>query len=190
MKYSKNFIQFKQVETYNSFKTLVETETETLDAALTSETPLLHTFLPTDNKVIISVSNEKKLELGLTSNIIREEKLSGFPFGWSHQYLVNYVDMFIGSTSVFQTLTDAVNFAAATIELNSTDKITIVKLEDRKFTNKIYYVISTSFSNSDFLSIPNIITGDAAAGSIVATTLPGYISLVAPGSTGSNAAIF
>jgi len=168
MKNIKKFIQFKSGD-LESQRLVSQSESNEYESTLSNENAHVYTFLPDANKVIFSVSDVVKQELGADSNIISEEPLSNFPLGWNHQNLTQTVDMLVGKNSSFETFEDCVNYAAALVEANSSEKITIVRMTDKKFNNKIYYVISNNFSNSIYLNIPNVVTGDAEAGVQIAT---------------------
>jgi len=116
-----------------------------------------------EGKITVSVSDEVKNELGIDSNIWKTYKKSSFPMSHYAEPYTETKILTIGKNSQFQNLTDAKNYAAALIELY-TEKILIIKLIDKKFTNKIYYIISDTFSDSDFLNIPAVQTADAIAG--------------------------
>ena len=170
MKSIKDFI-INKPGTLDDFIASVNNEITGIDDTLTNDTPILHAFLKDANKVVVSVSNEKKAELGLSSNVLRVENMDTYPLGFSHSHLTETKVLIVGKNSTFSSFEDAKNYAAAMIASDTSGKILIIRLDDRKFTNKIWYVISDTFSNSKFLEVPAVIIGDAALGDTVASNL-------------------
>jgi len=120
-------------------------------------------ILSAEAQVIITVSDKMKTEMGLDNNILKSEPRRYYPMGFGHQNMTETKEVYICKNSSMVSIEDAKNYCAALISL-VTNKILIVKLIDKKFENKIYYIISENFNDSDYLAIPAVITADSAAG--------------------------
>ena len=178
----KNYIQFKD-DLVGTYLSKAQTEINALANTITNDSPVLHTFLPATDSVVTTVSDAKKAELGLATNVLSMGKMSDYPMGFDHQNLVETKELMVGINSSIASFDDAVNYASAIIEAISDNKIVIVKLTDTKFTNKTWYVISSDFSNSQYLSIEAVILGDARLGLDVAENIGADVSIDTDGIT-------
>jgi hypothetical protein len=166
----KNFIQFKDV-LLGDYLAVASDDINALDATVTDDDPILYTFLKSTSSVVVTISNKKRDELGLASNVLRIEDMSSYPMGFSHQNLVETKELIVGLNSTIGSFDDCVNYASALVAANSENKIVIIKLVDQKFTNKIYYVLSNDFSNSKYLNIDSVILGNSRLGEAVAESI-------------------
>jgi len=176
----KNLIKFSS-QNIEDFIATANLEVNAFNESMKDSTPVVHNFFPADNKVLVTISDEKRIELGRSSNILRTEKLSSYPLGFTHQHMTQYKEIIVGKNSLFESLEDAKNYSAAVVEANSTEKITIAKLVDYKFTNRTWYIISTNFSGSDYLEIEHIETADAEKGMTLAEQMNNKIVIKTDG---------
>lgn len=178
----KNYIQFKD-DLVGTYISKAQAEINQLANTLDNDEPVLYTFLPTTDSVVVTVSDAKRDELGLSSNILEMGKLSDYPMGFDHQNLVETKELMIGINSPIGSFEDAINYASAIIAATAKNNIIIVKVKDTKFTNKTWYVISTDFSNSQYLNIEAVLLGNARLGLDVAETIGADVTIDTDGIT-------
>jgi hypothetical protein len=119
--------------------------------------------LSDDGLIVTTMSDDLKAELGYTSNVLKVEKRSHYPLGSGQQDLVEEMELIIGKNSQLPSLQAAIDYCAALIDLY-TVKYLNIKLIDKKFTTKTYYVISSEFSDSNYLNISSVKIGDKNEG--------------------------